>query len=172
MIHHFAATLGERLHQLTVEPLDDGKWRVTIDGRARVLDARRVESGTWSLVPDGGGRAQLVDLVAGAAGELTASVRGHSFAIKLGDARQALSERAAPRRAAKGPQPVRAPMPGKVIKVLVKPGDAVAADQGVLVVEAMKMETELRAPREGAVVDVNVKEGQAVEGNQVLLTIA
>ncbi|MSP63788.1 MAG: biotin/lipoyl-binding protein [Myxococcales bacterium] len=63
-------------------------------------------------------------------------------------------------------------MPGKVVKVLVQVGDAVKAGQGLLVVEAMKMENELRAPRDGAVADVSAREGQSVEAGQILATIA
>jgi biotin carboxyl carrier protein len=73
--------------------------------------------------------------------------------------------------AASGPQRVTAPMPGKVVRVLVKPGDAVAARQPVVVVEAMKMENELRAGREGTVSDVQVREGMSVDAGALLLVI-
>jgi pyruvate carboxylase subunit B len=63
-------------------------------------------------------------------------------------------------------------MPGKVVKVLVAVGDAVKAGQGVVVIEAMKMENELRASRDGTVAAVSVKDGQTVEAGQVLATIS
>jgi biotin carboxyl carrier protein len=62
-------------------------------------------------------------------------------------------------------------MPGRIVKVLVKPGDTVSARQGLVVVEAMKMENELRAPKDGRVVDVRIKEGMSVEANAVLVTL-
>jgi biotin carboxyl carrier protein len=62
-------------------------------------------------------------------------------------------------------------MPGRVVKVLVRPGDAVAARQPVVVVEAMKMENELRAPRAGTVAEVRVNEGVSVEANAVLVVL-
>jgi biotin carboxyl carrier protein len=62
-------------------------------------------------------------------------------------------------------------MPGRVVRVLVAPGDAVAARQGVVVIEAMKMENELRAPRGGTVRDVLVAEGALVEANAVLVVL-
>jgi biotin carboxyl carrier protein len=62
-------------------------------------------------------------------------------------------------------------MPGRVVKVLVAPGDAVLARQGLVVVEAMKMENELRAPRAGTVAEVRVREGTPVEANVVLVVI-
>jgi len=70
-----------------------------------------------------------------------------------------------------GPLDVRAPMPGKIVKVHVKAGDAVSAGQGLIVIEAMKMENELRAPREGTVGKVTASEGQAVEAQEVLVTL-
>ena len=62
-------------------------------------------------------------------------------------------------------------MPGRIVKVLVKPGDVVAARQGVVIVEAMKMENELRAPRPGTVAEVRVTEGISVEANSVLVVL-
>jgi biotin carboxyl carrier protein len=62
-------------------------------------------------------------------------------------------------------------MPGRIVKVLVREGDTVAAQQGLVVVEAMKMENELRAPRAGQVTAVNVVEGMSVEGGAVLVVM-
>jgi len=155
-----------------VEPLEGGRFRVTQSGRTLLLDARKVQSGarsaTWSLVPEGGGPALQVD-VDGVAPELTVTVDNVTVPFKLADARSKVAALARPQAA--GPQPVRSPMPGKVVKVLVKAGDEVKAGTPVVVVEAMKMENELRAPRDGKVREVRVQEGQAVEGNQTLATI-
>jgi biotin carboxyl carrier protein len=81
---------------------------------------------------------------------------------------QGLGQRAG---SAHGPAGVSAPMPGRVIKLLAKAGDAVKAGQGLVIVEAMKMENEVRAPRDGQVAEVRVKEGQAVEAQEVMLTL-
>ena len=62
-------------------------------------------------------------------------------------------------------------MPGKIVKVLVRPGDAVAARQGVVIVEAMKMENELRSQNSGTVSDVRVKEGDSVEAGAILVIV-
>ena len=72
---------------------------------------------------------------------------------------------------ASGPQRLVAPMPGKVVRVLVKAGDTVKARQGLIVVEAMKMENELRAARDGRVRDVMVTEGQSVDAGAALAII-
>lgn len=70
-----------------------------------------------------------------------------------------------------GPQRIVAPMPGKIVRVLGKPGDAVVHRQPVVVIEAMKMENELRALRDGTVAEVLVQEGQSVEAGTLLAVI-
>ena len=70
-----------------------------------------------------------------------------------------------------GPQRVVSPMPGKIVRVLVKAGDPVTAKQGLVVVEAMKMENELRAARDGRVRELSVAEGQSVDAGTVLLVV-
>ena len=70
-----------------------------------------------------------------------------------------------------GPQRIVSPMPGKVVRVLVKAGDEVKARQGLVVVEAMKMENELRAARNGRVREVAVTEGQSVDAGAVLMVV-
>jgi pyruvate carboxylase subunit B len=62
-------------------------------------------------------------------------------------------------------------MPGLIVRVFVKPGDLVAAGQGIVVMEAMKMENELKASRAGTVQEIKVKEGQAVDMGALLLVI-
>jgi biotin carboxyl carrier protein len=73
--------------------------------------------------------------------------------------------------AAVGPQRIAAPMPGKIVRVFVRPGDAVTARQPLVVVEAMKMENELRASRDGTVAEVHVREGVLVEAGTPLIVI-
>jgi biotin carboxyl carrier protein len=73
--------------------------------------------------------------------------------------------------AAEGPQRLTSPMPGKIVKLLVKPGDKVDARQGLVVVEAMKMENELRARAAGTVTEVRVTEGSSVEAGAILVVL-
>ena len=70
-----------------------------------------------------------------------------------------------------GRQNLTAPMPGKVVRILLSAGDDVAAGQGVLVVEAMKMQNEIKSPKSGRVVEVRVSEGESVNANQVLVVV-
>ena len=74
--------------------------------------------------------------------------------------------------ALEGRQHVVAPMPGKVVRVLVHEGDTVESGQGILVVEAMKMQNEIRSPKAGTVERLNVKEGQPVNAGEVLCVVS
>jgi len=76
-----------------------------------------------------------------------------------------------PGRAGAGPQRIVAPMPGKIVRVGVKPGEAVRARQTVVVIEAMKMENELKASRDGAVSELHAKEGASVDAGALLVVI-
>jgi biotin carboxyl carrier protein len=75
------------------------------------------------------------------------------------------------RGAGSGQRTIVAPMPGRIVRVLVKPHERVSARQPLVVVEAMKMENELRAPRGGTVAEVRVSEGASVEANAVLVVL-
>ena len=137
------------------------------------------------------GRSYEVAVVERPGGDLTVHVNGRSIAVRLlqpgrggsqGPARWASGDQGTGGRrrvrpgaraevARHGPQRVVAPMPGRIAKVLVQAGDVVAARQGLVVVEAMKMENELRSPRAGTVTEVRAVEGALVEANAVLMVI-
>ena len=72
---------------------------------------------------------------------------------------------------AEGPQHLVAPMPGKVVKVLLQTGDEVTAGQGVVVVEAMKMQNEIKSPKTGRVIEIRVSAGATVNANQILAVV-
>jgi biotin carboxyl carrier protein len=162
----FTAVVGEAQHAIELQPLDDGRWRVTIDGRERVIDSRQTAAGTFSL------------LIEHAATEVSVSSRGDEFQVVVGGLAhrlRLLDERALRRReraaGGDGAREVRAAMPGKVVAVLIEAGAAIERGQGLLVLEAMKMENEIGAPRAGKVAEVCVKPGQAVEAGELLIRI-
>ena len=105
----------------------------------------------------------------GVRGELLAAFAGRTVAVVVnGRTRRRGGTEDAGRD---GVQSVTAPMPGRVVRILVSPGDTVAARQGVVVVEAMKMENELRSPKAGTVREVSVTTGTSVEAGRVLVVI-
>jgi biotin carboxyl carrier protein len=153
---------------------DGPAWTVTIDGRVwRASMVRAADR--WSLLlsdPGGGapqvGRSYDVMFEPAPDGAWQVHVNGRVVPARLRTSAQRLRGHGA---AAASDGRVVAPMPGRVVKVLVAPGAAVEARQGVVVVEAMKMENELRAPRAGVVREVRVAEGASVEAQTVLVII-
>jgi biotin carboxyl carrier protein len=149
------------------------RYRLRIGDRQYVVDARRAEERgnlvSWTLIDDQG-RQQVVD-IDGAATDFKISVAGgDSLSARALDSRD-LVLRGGGASGATGSGELRAAMPGKVVKVLCKVGDVVKAGQGLLVIEAMKMENELRATLAGKVTAVAVREGQTVDGGQSLVSI-
>jgi len=154
---------------------DGDQWAVTIDGRRWLASVARAND-RWSLLlsepgRDAPGVARSYDVAfePGEAGALRVHVDGRVVRAGL----QTPAHRLRRPRVASGATAghVVAPMPGRVVKVLVAPGETVEASQGVVVVEAMKMENELRAPRAGTVREVRVAEGASVDTHTVLVVI-
>ena len=127
--------------------------------------------GIWSLlVGDGPCRRSYEVTFSEAGGLLTVHVNGTPVPVEPRSRRRTPAGSAAA-DAAHGPVSIAAPMPGRIVKVFVSPGDSVAARQGLIVIEAMKMENELRAPRAGIVTAVKVASGAPVEAGTVLVVI-
>ena len=94
---------------------------------------------------------------------------GACFRLTYLDPRELRGRRSAAREF--GPQAIAAPMPGRVVRVLVEPGQEVAAGEGLIVVEAMKMQNEMKAPRAGRVAAVKTEAGATVSAGDILLVI-
>jgi biotin carboxyl carrier protein len=160
------------------------KYEIVIDGKAASLSAvgdrfkyqregssaiereystALAADGTWSILIDG--RSYAVAILG--AGEV--SVNGRVFRVDVFDPRELRGRRSA--ADSSGPQAIAAPMPGRVIRVLVEPGQEVAADEGLIVVEAMKMQNEMKSPRAGRVAAVKTVAGATVSEGDVLLVI-
>jgi biotin carboxyl carrier protein len=124
------------------------------------------EPGVYSILMDGRSYdARVEESPAG----LIVVIDGHRFEVQVRDPRR--RSRGSAGRHADGVQQVAAPMPGKVIRVLVAPGDTVVAGQGLVVVEAMKMQNELKALRDGRIGTMSAREGSTVIAGEVLATI-
>ncbi len=164
----YIATSGGREHRLDVRQDRDG-LRVRLDDREFLVDLLRVDPALYSLLI--GGRSYEIDVLE-TEEALVVLVDGQPFQVEIQDEQQRRLRAAAGKGETKtGKRIVTAPMPGKVVKLLVKPGDAVQPGDGVVVVEAMKMENELKASTAGTVKEIRVEEGKAVSGGEVLVVI-
>jgi biotin carboxyl carrier protein len=161
----YQAVVGDTTRTIVVVPRDGGQYEVTIDGETRLVDARAIGTGTLSLLLDGAHHEVHFTSKAEA---WTVQSGGRAHRFQLLDERARRSGRAA---VGPGDKEIRAVMPGKVVAVLVEVGHAVEQGQGILVIEAMKMENEIKAPRTGTVQEIRVKPGQAVEAGELLAVI-
>ena len=147
-------------------------WRVAVGDReikvdlAKLPDVREVEPGVYSVLLDG---RSLVFRVAPMNGAVLVDVAGREYKVEARDPRA--GGRHGRHTIGEGRQNICAPMPGKVVRVLVADDETVNAGQGLAVVEAMKMQNEVRAPRAGKVVGIRVKPGETVNAGAVLVTI-
>jgi biotin carboxyl carrier protein len=177
----FLVDVGGRRVRVELAREEQG-WRATVDGRAMHVDA--TQTGAWmSLlagpadVASGFSRTWLassheIAIADRGRGAMVVHVDGTAIPLTIVDSRAIRLRRGHSETAtAAGPQAIAAPMPGRVVKVLVKPGEAVTAGQGLVVVEAMKMENELRSPKDGTVADVRASEGMLVEAGAVLAIV-
>jgi biotin carboxyl carrier protein len=150
--------------QARLEWIQDGetiRFQFESEGE-KVADIRQVEPGVYSVLVDGRSYQVRVDAN-------NVSVCGRTFSVELADPRRWNRERN--HRQAEGVQIIAATMPGKVVRVLVSPGDQVEAGQGLIVVEAMKMQNEMKAVRAGRVVTLAAVAGATVNAGEILATI-
>lgn len=168
--------INGRLRQVHVTRAGD-RFTVAVDGREFSVDASRVDPYMLSLLvdhPNGSGSTLVsheVTVSPDAATKQLAVRVGPMRVLVAMNARRRWGQRGEAGAAGTGPQRVVAPMPGKIARILVKPGEAVHPRQPLIVVEAMKMENELRAAREGTVAEVHVREGASVEAGALLLVV-
>jgi biotin carboxyl carrier protein len=161
-------------------------YEITIDGKNYRLDLNRAEGG-WSCRLDG--REVAVDAVLVRPDVVSLCIGNRAYEVKCervagqmhlwvgsacfaGEIRDPRSLRGRVRQVNDhGPKKLTAPMPGKIVRVLVRPGDEVEAGSGVLVMEAMKMQNEIKSPKKGTIQKVLVSEGAAVNAGDVLAIV-
>ncbi|MFO0673180.1 MAG: biotin/lipoyl-containing protein [Polyangiaceae bacterium] len=158
---------GKAPSPIDVIELPSGALDVRIDGRKVDVDFVDL-GGILSVRVDG----RIVDLaVEGTPPDVGIVASGHRSYVRVESDRLRAALAAKKTAAATGEQIVKAPMPGRIVKVLVAEGDQVVVGQPLVVVEAMKMENEVRSKGAGTVKSVNVKAGATVEANAKLLVV-
>jgi acetyl/propionyl-CoA carboxylase alpha subunit len=140
-----------------------GLLECSVDDRGVKADVRLLEPGVMSLVVDGRQYRCVFD------GDGVV-IGGRKYGFEVDDPRS-LQGRRGSGVGAEGPRPVKAPMPGRVVRLLVEVGDEVGEGQGVVVIEAMKMQNELKSPKVGRVVRVGVTVGDTVGSGDVLVVV-
>ncbi len=163
----FDVEVNQQIRRVSVRRAQGG-YVVGVDDRDWTIDVARIDAQSLSMLI--GTSSYDVSVVAGpASGQLTLSIGAVVLSASLNGRRWERKE--IPGKAGDGPQHLKAPMPGKVVRVLVKAGDLVRPRQPLVVIEAMKMENELRAVSDGVVSELHVVEGQSVDAGTLVAVV-
>ena len=144
----------------------NGRVSAAIDRRKYEIEVIRPEEGAY-LIFDGE-RVYEARVWSEGTDSVRVKIRDRLFTARIIDRKH---RRTTADHSQEGQQHLIAPMPGKIVRVLLSPGDTVAAGQGVVVVEAMKMQNEIKSPKAGRVIEIRVGEGATVNANQVLAVV-
>ena len=159
---------GSKKH--VVELTREGqRWNVSLNGHPAQADAIEIAPNIFSILLNG--ESHEIRIARGVDGKLDLQCGLSEFTAEVADPR-AWRGRRLGHVEVEGRQQITAPMAGKVVRVLVKAGDPVESGQGLVVVEAMKMQNEIRSPKSGAVERLLVEEGQAVNAGETLAWIS
>lgn len=167
----YEAQVGQKTLTIEVDDRHQEGLRVIVDGQEVAIDLQPVTTPyLYSLLLDG--RSYEVLVQPGPAGRYTLVIGGSLFWVEVQDERHARLARLEQRGAHRGGEAIiKSPMPGVVRAVEVQVGDTVQGGQGLVILEAMKMENELRAPHAGTIRAVHVAQGDKVEMNQPLVEL-
>jgi pyruvate carboxylase subunit B len=166
---NYEVSLGREIHRVQVREVGGSLYEVAVDGEAPVrVDVAKTPRTVFSLLIGSRQWEGSVDVKPD--GSFDVHVGANAFDIRVVDERRKLPT--GPGMVSAGTrQELRAQMPGKVVKVLVASGDSVERDQGLVIVEAMKMENELKSDIDGIVGEVRAREGETVESGALLLVV-
>lgn len=164
----FIAKFGEQTHVIEIDEIGKSLFRVSVDGNEFLVDGKKTGRTNYSLIVDNRSFEVEVDQTED---EYRVLVDGRNYHVHLVDERRVRVGGAQSGLQLQGQQRVSVPMPGKIIAVLVSEGDEVERGQGLVIVEAMKMENEVRSPIAGTVKEIKARPGDAVEGGTVLVII-
>jgi acetyl/propionyl-CoA carboxylase alpha subunit len=159
---------GGESRTIELRELGENVYEVTIDGETVHVDAARSGKTIYSIL-EGGKQFEVIVDETGAHG-FDVLVGGQLLHLQAFDERSRLLA-ATGKAAASGPQRVESEMPGKVVKIAAPAGTLVQEGQGVVILEAMKMENEIKSPIDGTVTEMGVSEGQTVESGALLFVV-
>lgn len=163
----YEVRISSKVHVVELERHTNG-WQARIEGESgTTADVTEIAPNVFSVLLSGHSHEIYVTP---STGQLQLQTDGLEFLAEVIDPRSWRGRRHGGAEA-EGRQQIVAPMPGKVVRLLVKAGDSVEPGQGLLVVEAMKMQNEIRSPKNGTVERVLVSEGQAVNAGEVLCVV-
>lgn len=160
--------LGDRTSKLHLLSRDGNKVKISVDDRIYEIDLLMVEHGVYSVLFEG--ESYNLELITGDNNKnYYVNTRYHSYEIEIIDAQTKYLRNRSNKNHGAGSETISSPMPGKIIKILVKKGEKVTAGTITIIVEAMKMQSEYKVTHDCVVKKILVKEGDTVSSNQVLI---
>lgn len=146
------------------------KIRVKVDHVEYVMDLLMVEDGVYSVILNG--KSYNIEMIQGAHSKAYhVNTLLTSYDVEIFDAEAKYLRNRNKGLEEEASKQILSPMPGRVVNVLVKPGEEVSKGQTLVIVSAMKMESEFKAAIDGKVKDVNVKAGDTVDGGRIMITL-
>jgi biotin carboxyl carrier protein len=162
----YEVTIAEKVYRVELVRTEQ-EWKCKLDGRELPLDVVSAQDGMLSLLLQGKSYEVKQETVGA---ESNVVVGQERFSASVRDPRSYRSRRRSG-ASEQGVMKIKAPMPGKVVRILAPAGTRVEIGQSVVVIEAMKMQNELKAPKTGVVKKISVAEGAAVEAGQALAEV-
>jgi biotin carboxyl carrier protein len=163
------ATISDTEHDLSLDFVE-GMAHAEVDGRRYEIDVRELAPGQYLLVNGATVYNCRVDNNSSQPESFDVALRGRNHNVLIVDPKRLRSGQGLGAHHS-GAAEIISPMPGKIVRVLVEAGAAVAAGDGVIVVEAMKMQNEMKAPKAGVIVSINAEAGTTVNAGDVLAVI-
>jgi biotin carboxyl carrier protein len=162
--------IGDRVAWVNLLKQDGNILKVDVDGKIYEVDLMHTVDGTFSILENG--HSYNIELVPESTPKkYTAYTLYDTFDVEVIDAEARYLRNRNANGVGSGDNKVMSPMPGKVVKVLVKEGDEVSDGETVVIISAMKMESEYKSPKNGVVKKVHVKDGDTIDSNQVLIEL-
>lgn len=166
----FEIKLDDRLSKVKLLKQENNRHVVKVDDRKYDLDITMLEEDVYSILCNG--KSYTVELVEGETNKnYIVNTLYHTFDAEVVDAESRYMQSRNQSTAGDAAKVIASPMPGKVMKILVQPGDEVTQGQALIVVSAMKMESEYKAGTDGVVKEIPVKENDTVAANQTLIIL-
>ena len=162
--------LDDRIALVNLISRNDNILEVDVDGMVYKVDLIHTDNGTFSIIE--GGHSYNIELVPhNHPKKYTAHTLYKSLDVEIIDAETRYLMNRGGNGFSSNENTISSPMPGKVVKILVKDGDKVKEGETIIIISAMKMESEYSAPKDGIIKKINVKDGDTIEGNQILIEL-
>ena len=163
------AEIANTKHKLQIKR-DAERVIAEVDGRRYEIEARALKSGSYSLLSNNRVFECHISRDTARREAFNVIIGSHAYSLTLSDPKRLRGSTGAAAHA-DGSAQIIAPMPGKIVRVLVEKGAEVKAGQGLVIVEAMKMQNEMKSPKDGIITELQAQAGQTVNGGDVLAVV-